>query len=238
MKVTVDQFEGPLDLLLQLIEEQQMDITILSLAKVTEQFLNYVRNLQEKNPLNLADFLIIAAKLLVIKSKALLPNLELGVEEEETAFDLTAQLLVYKKFKEVGKYLKKLDSYRRQSWTRETEFFEKVTFLPDPQVTVPVLADSLRKLATELRDIIKLPEKVLEEVVSISEKITHIQNLISTKVQTTLSELIKESKSKTDVIVTFLALLELTKQRILSLEQDERFADIIIKKYPNGPLQA
>src|SRR3954463_4807631 len=119
MKIKVDQFEGPLDLLLQLIEEQRMDITALSLANVTEQFLNYVRGLQEKNPINLADFLIIAAKLLVIKSKALLPNLEFDVEEEEAAFDLTQQLLQYKKFKEVAKFFKRMDLRRKQSWTRE-----------------------------------------------------------------------------------------------------------------------
>src|SRR4051812_11243524 len=104
MRVQVEQFEGPLDLLLQLIEQQQMDITALSLANVTEQFLNYVRTLEEKNPINLADFLIIAAKLLVIKSKALLPNLEFGEEEEEAAYDLAEQLLTYKKFKEVAKF--------------------------------------------------------------------------------------------------------------------------------------
>ena len=240
IKLEQQQFEGPLDLLLQLIEEQQMDITIVSLGKVTEQFLEYVRNLQEKNPINLADFLIIAAKLLVIKSKALLPNLELGVEEEETAFDLTEQLLVYKKFKEAAKFLKRFDLKRKQSWTREVDFNDRITFLPDPGVTPQVLAESLGKLATELKEIVKLPEKVMEEVVSISEKIGHIQQLIAGRVQTSLSELLKEAKSKTEVIVTFLALLELTKQRIVSLDQEQHFADIVIKQYEhaNGPVQA
>jgi segregation and condensation protein A len=231
IKLEQQQFEGPLDLLLQLIEEQQMDITVLSLANVTEQFLGYVKNLQVKNPIGLADFLIIAAKLLVIKSKALLPNLELGIEEEETAFDLTQQLLNYKKYKEIAKYLKQLDSKRRQSWVRETEFINKVTFLPDPEVNTIILSETLKTLAYELKEIVKLPEKIIEEVVSITEKINQIQVLIASKVETKLSELIKDSKSKTDVIVTFLALLELTKQRILSLDQDQHFADIIIKKF-------
>ncbi|HEX5430208.1 MAG TPA: segregation/condensation protein A [Patescibacteria group bacterium] len=230
IKLEQHQFEGPLDLLLQLIEDQQMDITALALSEVTEQFLNYVRSLQEKNPTNLADFLIIAAKLLVIKSKALLPNLDLGADEEEAAFDLTAQLLTYKKFREVAKFLKNLEARRKQSWSRETEFTDRVTFLPDPEVTVDVLAGTLGKLATELKEIVKLPEKVLEKVVSITEKINHIQALIGQKVETRLSELLKDASGKTDVIVTFLALLELTKQRILSLDQEEKFADIIIKK--------
>jgi segregation and condensation protein A len=230
MKIKVDQYEGPLDLLLQLIEQQQMDITALSLANVTEQFLNYVRTLEEKNPINLADFLIIAAKLLVIKSKALLPNLEFGEEEEEAAFDLAEQLLTYKKFKEVAKFLRRMDLKSYQSWAREVDFSDRTTFVPDPDATIDALHESLKHLASELKEIVKLPEKVMEEVVSISEKINHIQQLIAGKVQTSLSDLLHGAKSKTDVIVTFLALLELTKQRIVSLEQSEHFSDIIIKK--------
>lgn len=230
MQIKTEQFEGPLALLLQLIEDQQLDVSTLALAKVTEQFLVYVKNLQEKNPINLADFLVIAAKLLVIKSKSLLPNLDLGMEEEEAAFDLTAQLLLYKKYKEAGKYLKNLDSRRKQSWTREVEFFDRVTFLPDPEISANVLALSLRNLANELKDIVRLPAQMMKEIVSISEKITQIQKLISEKLETSLSSLLKDAKSKTEVIVTFLALLELTKQRIISLEQDAHFADIMIRK--------
>jgi segregation and condensation protein A len=230
VQVKVEQFEGPLDLLLQLIEEQQLDVSTMALAKVTEQFLNYVKNLQEKNPINLADFLVIAAKLLVIKSKSLLPNLELGEEEEEAAYDLTQQLLLYKKYKEAAHFLRKLDLKRHQSWARESDFNERVTFLPDPEINVQTLANSLDNLASELKEIIRLPQQVMKEVVSISEKITHIQQLISDKVETSLSNLLKDAKSKTEIIVTFLALLELTKQRIVHLEQDVHFADIIIKK--------
>ena len=234
MQIKVDQFEGPLALLLELIEQQQLDVSTMALAKVTEQFLSYVKNLQEKNPINLADFLVIAAKLLVIKSKSLLSNLDLGSEEEEAAFDLTQQLLQYKKYKEAARYLRKLDLRRHQSWTRDVELSDRVTFLPDPDITVDNLAGSLRNLAQELKEIIRLPQQVLKEVVSISEKITHIQTLIADKLETSLSSLLKEAKSKTEVIVTFLALLELTKQRIVSLEQSAHFADIIIKKHGSG----
>ena len=230
MQIKTEQFEGPLALLLQLIEEQQLDVSTVALAKVTEQFLTYVKNLQDKNPMNLVDFLVIAAKLLVIKSKTLLPNLDLGEEEEEAAFDLTKQLLLYKKYKEAARYLKKLDLMRRQSWTRDADFYERVTFLPDPDVNIESLTNSLRTLANELKDIVRLPLQVMREVVSISEKIAHIQTLIAGKLETSLSSLLKDAKSKTEVIVTFLALLELTKQRIVSLEQSAHFSDIIIKR--------
>jgi segregation and condensation protein A len=230
VKVKIEQFEGPLDLLLQLIEGQELDITSLALANVTEQFLDYVKQLQEKDPTHLADFLVIAAKLLVIKSKALLPNLELGIEEEESAYDLTQQLLLYKKYKEVAKFFRRLDLRRHQSWAREADFNDQVTFLPDPEVTPSALADSIRTLANELKEIVRLPQQVMAEVVSITEKIEHIQKLIADKVETSLSSLLKDAKSKTEVVVTFLAVLELTKQRILTVEQSSIFEDIIIRK--------
>lgn len=230
VNIKVQEFEGPLDLLLQLIEEHQLDITTLALASVTEQFLEYVRNLQEKQPLMLADFLVIAAKLLVIKSKSLLPNLDLSLEEEESATDLTAQLLLYKKYKTVGQFLRKMDLKRRQSWTREVDFYDRVTFLPDASITVDTIAQSLRKLATELKDIVRLPQQIMAEVVSITEKIEHLQKLISEKIQISLASIIKDSKSRTEVIVTFLALLELVKQKILIVDQNEIFSDIIIRK--------
>ncbi|MBX4188135.1 MAG: segregation/condensation protein A [Candidatus Doudnabacteria bacterium] len=230
VKIKVEQFEGPLDLLLQLIEGQELDITTLALAKVTEQFLDYVKQLQEKDPTLLADFLVIAAKLLVIKSKALLPNLELGIEEEESAYDLTQQLLIFKKYKEVAKYFRRMDLRRHQAWTREADFNDRITFIPDPQINPDVLANSIRKLANDLKEIVRLPQQVMAEVVSITEKIEHIQKLIADKIETSLSTLIKEAKSKTEVVVTFLALLELTKQRILTVEQNSIFEDIIIKK--------
>jgi segregation and condensation protein A len=234
VKVKIEQFEGPLDLLLQLIEGQELDITTLALANVTEQFLDYVKQLQDKNPTHLADFLVIAAKLLVIKSKALLPNLELGIEEEESAYDLTQQLLLYKKYKEAAKYLRRFDLQRHQAWTREADFNDRITFVPDPEITPSILSDSMRKLANELKDIVRLPQQVMAEVVSITEKIEHIQKLIAEKVETSLSSLLKDAKSKTEIVVTFLALLELTKQRILTVEQSSIFSDIIIRKKEHG----
>jgi segregation and condensation protein A len=230
MQIKVQQFEGPLALLLELIEQQKLDITAVSIAHVTEQFLDYVKNLQEKNPVNLADFLIIAAKLLVIKSRSLLPDLDLGIEEDEAAFDLTEQLLIYKKYKEASKYLKRLDGRRKQSWSKEPEIENIVSFTPDPDVTISTLHKTLQTLSVELKEIQKLPQQMMKRVMSISEKIEQIQKILTEKVEMKLSSLIHGAKDKTEVIVTFLALLELIKQRILIVDQTEMFADIIIKK--------
>ena len=118
LQTKVHQFEGPLDLLLSLIEQRQLDITTIALAEVTEQFLAVLKQLEKIDPTVLADYLSIAAKLLVIKSKAILPTLELEPEEEDAGFDLEGRLILYKQFKEAAKYLKKLDNKRRQGFLR------------------------------------------------------------------------------------------------------------------------
>ncbi len=224
-------FEGPLDLLLSLIEERKLDITTIALAEVTEQFLRYIKQLQSIDPAVLADYLSIAAKLLVIKSKAILPTLELEPEEEDAGFDLEGRLLLYKQFKEVAKYLKKLDNRRRQSFTRSITFEQKTSFYPDPNVSPRLLYDNILKVLSGLKELDALPKAKLKEAVSIQEKIDHLQGVLSGKIETRLSDLLQTAKNKSEVIVTFLALLELIKQKIFVADQETLFAEVVIKKY-------
>lgn len=230
MKIKLTQFEGPLDLLLQLIEAQKLEITQIALANVTEQFLQYMRAQSVLNPASLADWLVVAAKLLVIKSKALLPALQLPEEEEEEATNLAWQLYQYKRYKEAAKYLKKIEAKNQQGWARHVMFVEKITFYPDPAVTLSALRDCLRYVAKGLEEIRRLPRQILEEVVSIAEKIDHLQKQIREKVELRLADLLRKAKSKTEMIVTFLALLELVKQKILTTEQEAIFSEIVIKR--------
>jgi len=232
MKIKTAQFEGPLDMLLQLIEEQKLSITDISLAHVTEQFLAYIRTPNNLRPQDLADWLIVAAKLLVIKSRVLVPTLELSAEEEQDATNLAWQLYQYKCYKEVAKYLKTLDA-GKQGWGRDAVFAEKISFYPDPDTDAAALQGAMKYLAKTLEEIVSLPKKVLEEVVTISEKIEHLQKSIQEKVEVKLRDLVSGAKSKTEVIVTFLALLEMVKQKILIVDQESIFADITIKKW-NG----
>jgi segregation and condensation protein A len=230
VQVNITQFNGPLDLLLQLIEQQQMDITQISIAAVTEQFLQHIKTLEKVEPTSLADYLSVAAKLLVIKSKAILPTLQLDKEEEEIAIDLEQKLLLYKKFKEASKYLKTLDNKRKQSFTRETTFDEKITFYPDPEITPDRFKESILGTLHALEEINNLPKATVKEAISIQDKIASLQDLLTDKIQTKMSDLIATAKDKTEVIVTFLALLELIKQRILIVDQEQIFSEIIIKK--------
>ncbi len=230
-KVKLQQFEGPLDLLLKLIEDRELDITKLALAEVTEQFLQYIKQLEAVDPTTLADYLSIAAKLLVIKSKAILPTLEIETEEEDAGQDLESRLILYKQFKEVAKYLKKLDSNRKQSWTRLVSFEEKVSFYPDPNITTKELYDAVMLVVLGLKELDNLPKAKIKEAISIQEKIDNLRNSLSLQVETKLSDLIKTAKNKSEVIITFLALLELIKQKIFVADQETLFSDVIIKKY-------
>lgn len=230
-KVKLQQFEGPLDLLLNLIEQRRLDITQIALAEVTEQFLQYIKQLESVDPTVLADFLSIAAKLLVIKSKAILPTLELEPEEEDAGHDLESRLLLYKQFKEVAKYLKRLDNRRKQSFTRTLSFEEKINFYPDPSVSLDTLHKSILNILSGLKELDALPKAKIKEAISIQQKIDNLRGFLETQVETRLSDLLKTAKNKSEVIITFLALLELIKQKIFTVNQEALFTDMTITKY-------
>ncbi|MEK7618233.1 MAG: segregation/condensation protein A [Patescibacteria group bacterium] len=223
-------FEGPLDLLLSLIEQRQLDVTTIALAEVTEQFLQYIKQVEDLDPTTLADYLAIAAKLLVIKSKAILPSLEIEPEEEEAGVDLESKLILYKQFKEASKLLKLFDNKREQSWTRLVTFDEKINFYPDPSVSAKELHGAILHILSDLKELDNLPKAKIKEAFSIQEKINHLQSTLSKQIETKLSDLLKSAKNKDEVIVTFLALLELIKQEIFSAEQETLFAEVVIKK--------
>lgn len=225
------EFEGPLDLLLSLIEEQKLDITQIALAQVTEQFLRYIKQLEHLDPTSLADYLTIAARLLVIKSRAILPTLEVEADEEDSAQDLAARLLLYKQFREAARYLKRLDNRRRQSFTRTLQFEERINFYPDPELSAKEIHDSILTVLTSLKELDSLPKAKIREAISIQEKIDQLQTHLSQQIETKLSTLLDSAKNKSEVIVTFLALLELIKQKILIVDQETLFTDITIRKF-------
>lgn len=230
MQTKIKQFEGPLDLLLSLIEQRQLDITTIALAEVTEQFLQYLKQLETIEPTALADYLSIAAKLLVIKSKAILPTLEVEMEEEDAGFDLEGKLLLYKQFKEVAKYFKTLDAKREQSFSRTITFEQKISFFPDPSTTTKEIHSAILLVLNGLKELDTLPKAKLKEAISIQEKIDHLRTNLSQQVETRLSDLLKTAKNKGEIIITFLALLELIKQKIFVADQEALFADVVIKK--------
>ena len=221
----LEQFEGPLDLLIGLIDDQKLSISEVSISEVTEQFLNHLEGVEQKQPDHLADFLVIATKLLFLKSKRLLP--QFGVEEDEGP-TLEDQLRLYKAFIEASKKLNRkwLDSgrsvFRKEPSRKSEEFVSPLNF------GLVNLKESIGKLLYRLTPPKALPRTYIDKTVSIKEKIDQIRNLLKSSKETSFSNILGDSKNKTEVIVGFLALLELVKQKTISLKQKNNFSDINI----------
>lgn len=227
--IKIEQFEGPMDLLLQMTEDQKLDITRLSLAKIADQFLEYIANAQNITLEHLADFLSIASKLILIKSKALLPLLEFTEEEEAEIKDLEYQLVEYKKFKEAAKNLDFLYNCPKESFSREGFLGRSVVFFPPENITANDLAKTFSKILGEIPILEKLEEEMVREVLTLEEKIIHLQNTLREKVETSFSELVVNAKDKIEIVVSFLAMLELIKQKLIHVEQGELFSEIRLK---------
>ena len=225
-EIKIEKFQGPLDLLLQLIEQEELDITEVSLAQVTDQYIEYLKQVEELNPEEVADFLVVAAKLLLIKSRHLLPALNLGGEEE--AQELERQLRLYQRFVAVGKAIDKLWRGQHIAWIRPKPLVVKLDEPAGPpqNLRADILAIAIKRVIAALEPIIKLPQVTLQKAISITEKIQSLKAMILKKAHLNWESLIKEAKDKTEVIVSFLALLELVKQRQLIAEQSALFQDI------------
>ena len=236
MDFTTEKFSGPLGLLLSLIESEEMDITEIALAKIADQYVDYIRSASDINPEELADFLVLAAKLLFIKSKALLPYL-FTAEDKEEIDDLEKQLRMYKEF--VNASVKIKEQIAKKSFlflpplikNRRAQFNLPV-FSPSAKLTSGLLHEQLLRLIDGLKkqQEVKLPEERLEPKINIEEKISLIKKMLLDKIRVNFSKLLAAAQTKTEVIVSFLAVLELAKQKELFFEQDELFSEIHISR--------
>lgn len=228
-QIKLEQFEGPLDLLLNLIEEQKLDVTRVSLSKVADQYLEYIKGKENVTLENLADFLSIASRLILIKSKALLPLLEFSQEEEEEIKDLEKQLVEYKRFKDISKEIKKLTNSKKACFSREGYLGIQSFFYPPKNVNVFDLKKAFVKILGNIPIIEKLEEEMVKEVITMEEKINHLQKVLREKIETSFSEITSDVKDKIEIVVSFLAILELVKQKLIQVEQTELFQDIKLR---------
>lgn len=226
-EVALEQFEGPLDLLLKLIEENNFDITKISLAKITDQYVSYMAEIEELRPVDLADFLVMAAKLLYIKSKALLPFLIWNEDEDS---DLEEQLKLYKEFLEASEKIKKMINKKRFTFTREKQLnANDIIFNPPPSVNIRRLSEICNDILAKLEPIFELPKKLVEKTISIKEKIQEIRDLLFAQKSFSFNYFIEIAGNRTEIIVSFLAILELVKQSEVNLTQEILFEEIIIE---------
>lgn len=232
MNIKLEKFEGPLGLLLQLIEKEEMDITQISLAKIADQYVEYIRKAININPEEMADFLVVAARLLLIKSKALLPYLY--PEEEEEIAELEQQLKMYKEFLEAAKKIDVMLGKKKFMFARE---FNRKVILANINLFSPpksLKASDMKSVFNDLLGKIQPPEKLEEETldkkINIEEKILSIQKMLIDRIKTSFDKVIAKARNKTEVIVSFLAMLELIKQRDIEVKQDGLFHKITINK--------
>lgn len=230
MDFKINEFEGPLDLLLHLIKESKMNIMDIEIEEITDQYMNYL-DLQEKMNLEIAsEYLVMASELIELKSKLLLPNPknEEG-EEEDPREELVNRLLEYQAYKEITKVLQDKENLRKEIYTKAPENIrnyveEDVSITTD--VTLDDLVEAFKKYLERKKETKPLQTKITVNEVTVSSRRHDIKNLLRTKKRVSFFELFPVV-SKEYVIATFLAVLEMAKSHELTITQDGTFDDII-----------
>lgn len=242
-KVRVGEFEGPLELLLDLIEKRKLHISDVSLSSVADEFIEHVKSYQEFPINDSADFILIASTLLLIKSKSLLPNLDLTEEEKGSIEDLENRLALYKKYKalagEIGKIFGNFLYFARENRGRSA------VFSPTSEITLLSLKDALHTVLQNIPAKIEaLPKVIVQKIISLEEMIESLSKRIEDSLKMSFSSFASRSaratadkkdflgmdkEEKLNVIVSFLAMLELVKQGLIRVSQSEHFEDISIE---------
>lgn len=226
--VNLSNFNGPFDVLLTMLDEKKMDIKDVSLVAITDQFIHFIENQKRLNIANLADFLSVAANLLLLKSKAILPSLELEEDEEEDLELFREQLERCKRLQELSIFLKDFLKKQGRMFSREESHKIPHGFYPPAKLTVEILRKAIADVAREKQQFQTmeiLPEESIQEIVSLEEKVQNLQSLIEKKKKNNFSDVTK-NKPSLEIIVSFLALLELIKQDSVYTHQREMFGEI------------
>ncbi len=223
-------FEGPLDLLLQLIENARLDITRLALAQITDQYLTHLRQLQERSAEEVSAFLVIAAKLIQIKSEALLPRPPQRAEgEEDPSEALARQLILYKRYKEIGVLLEKREAAGIHTYVRLAAPPKIETPLDLSALTLDDIVEVARSVFTVIPKQVDIDSVVIPPKITIREKISAIIVALKTFGGATFRRLLMTHPDRLEIVVTFLAMLELIKRRTIRVNQEHLFGEIEIE---------
>lgn len=225
--IRISLFEGPLELLLALIEDRKLDVTRVSLAEVADQYLAFLSAERDRIDIaNLASFLVIASRLILIKSKMLLPVLEFTDEEEEAIEDLEIRLAEYRRFREAALGLARLLERGTHSYPREKFLGAPEIFAPPKGITPAVLRRHFEAILGEIPSKEKVIEETIDEVMSLEERIATLQESLRVRAEMSFRELASTAENQMEVIVSFLAVLELVKQRFIVVDQGDAFGEI------------
>jgi len=228
-EVKTETFSGPLDLLLNLIEKRKLLINEVSLSKITDDYISYVNEIEEISIADKSNFILIASTLLLIKSKSLLPTLELTREEEQSIEELERRLEIYKRMKSVEPKVSEL-YFKNPTYFKRDVKIEEASFRPTKKTSKNYVLESIRNIIKNLPKIESVPKAVLKKVISLEDMIDKLTERVRQGINTSFKEFTSFGKAeKTDVIVGFLAMLQLVKDGIIEAEQEGGYSDIKIQ---------
>lgn len=232
-EININEFQGPLDLLLHLIKQSNININEISIDQITNQYLNYIKKMEELNLDIASEYLVMAAELIEIKSCSLLPksDIEDSEFEEDTKEKLINRLLEYEQYKKITNEFKELEEFRHEIYTREPN--NLLDFKEDENIDYGVdLSDLLSALSNFLEQKEKelpLNTKITNKEYSISKRSSEIKNILKKKKKINFIELF-EVFNKEYIVITFLSILAMTRKQEIEIEQENNFKNIIIKE--------
>ncbi len=238
-KVRLEIFEGPLDLLLYLIKKDELDIHSISIERITHQYLDYINTFKLLNIDLASEFIVMAANLMYLKSRTLLPKVdqppEEDAEEDDPRWELIRQLIEYKKFKDAAGFLSLREIEQEGSFEHQPDASE----LPEPEA--PALAEvSIFDLIRAFQNVLKRFEEahdfgdIIDDRFTVSDQIELLMKRVRPGESMRFEEFFQEASTKSEVIVTFLALLELMKLNQFLVRQNELLGDIIVERRSLG----
>src|SRR5512143_1770944 len=236
-QVKLPDFEGPLDLLLYLIEREELDITKVSLARVTGAYLEYIHVLEQLQADQVADFLVLAAKLLLIKSEALLPRppSTQPSEEEDVGDDLVRQLLLYKQYKESARKLSDREAAGLHTYIRVAPPPKIEAKLDLSNITVDMLIKAVRNVLEIEPSGPPVGTVVKPFTLTIRDQMNLIERILRYRPNISFKRMLRRARDRVEIIVTFLAVLELLRRRKVDVVQEQLFGDILITPVENLP---
>ncbi|HHT51551.1 MAG TPA: segregation/condensation protein A [Eubacteriaceae bacterium] len=240
-QITIDSFQGPLDLLLHLIEKNKLDIYDIPISKITDQYMEYIKQWKELNLDVTSEFLVMASTLLEIKSRELLPKKNMAEEQEEEGDprqELIEKLIEYRKYKNISQYLKNQENIERKVLYKDPEYFpefEEINKKIDIELDLLCMAFKNILLKQDLlnKDV-ELFHEIELETYTVQEKMQTLLEQINQYKSINFSTLFTYCNSKNELITTFLAILELAKLKSIKIMQNSLFGDFIIYKIKNG----
>lgn len=230
----IGDFEGPLDLLLHLIKKSKMEIFDIEISKITEEYINYINSMAELNLDIASEYLVMAAELIEMKSKKLLPAKEEKEDEEDInpEEELKRRLMEYKKYKESTEAFRNLEEKRSNYFTKSPENIKNYSLEKlenDGNVSLFDLLDAFQKLLERREASKPRNTKIARKEMSVKERVIKIRDILKTRKTVNFVELFDDF-SKPYVVVTFLSVLEMVKGREINIKQDSNFSEIYLER--------